>query len=216
MWRLSASQISPWQPVVETNLWLFCRIQSNLAPCDSLYAKNAFTVNTHVILDHHYCTHANVSGRNHFVCLACSMFCAAPPLTLHRCTHTHFCYWAPEFFFSHSFFVRPGQPRTMCGETPTLTPTTLRHRMPVWSLSESFMCSFYLYGQKLLSSFRTLPVQNSAQLFPPQLIWNSNRHTVSLRSMEYVAILSRLSSDFGKKRKQQKKRSKIKPTFNNY
>lgn len=80
--------------MVETNLWLFCRIQSNLAPCDSLYAKNAFTVNTHVILDHHYCTHANVSGRNHFVCLACSlyMFCAAPPnppvTDAHIHTHT--------------------------------------------------------------------------------------------------------------------------------
>lgn len=45
-------------------------------------------------LDQDYCTHTNVSGRNNFVCLACSlyMFCAAPPnppfIDAHSDTHT--------------------------------------------------------------------------------------------------------------------------------
>lgn len=77
---------------------------------------------------------------------------------------------------------------------------------------------FFLFVRsKLLSSFRTQPVQNGAQLSPPQLIWNRNRLTVSLRSMEYVAILSRISSDFeNKKENNKKKDKKIKPSFNNY
>ena len=86
--------------------------------------------------------------------------------------------------------------------------SAIRHRKPVWNLSWGFFLFFLFFflRSKLLSSFRTSPVQKSAQLFPPQLIWNSNRCTVSLRSMKHVAILSKLSSNFGKKDKQKHKK----------
>lgn len=151
MWCLStkSSQISPWQPVVETNMWLFCRIQSNLAPCDSLYTKTPSPLTHTRHLDHHYCTHANVSGRNHFVCLACSlyMFCAAPPNPPVTDAHIHtLLLLSPWIFLQSLIFVRPGRPGLVQRDADP-EPAALRHRMPVWSLSESFMCSFYLYGQ---------------------------------------------------------------------
>lgn len=123
MWCLStkSSQISPLATCGRNKYVTLCRIQSNLTPCDSLYAKTPSPLTHTFHPDHHYCTHANVSGRNHFVCLACSMFCAAPPLTLHRCTHTHFCYWAPEFFlqslFFFFFFRSAWQNQDLCRET---------------------------------------------------------------------------------------------------
>lgn len=47
--------------------------------------QNAFIINT-CYLDHRYCKRTNVSGRNHFVCLACYLYvyCDAtpkPPIT---------------------------------------------------------------------------------------------------------------------------------------
>lgn len=172
--------------------------------------QNAFTVNTYV------------SSRPSLLytcqCLRKESFCVLGLFYVLCCTplnppqmHTYTLLLLSPWIFSSVtlffFFVQPGKTRTYAERhlTPD-PPATLRHRMPVWSLSESFMCSFYLYGQSCFSSFRTSPVQNSAQLFPPQLIWNRNRHTVSLRSMEYVAILSRLSSDFGKKKQKTTKK----------
>lgn len=75
------------------------------------------------------------------------------------------------------------------------------------SLSESHVCVIFICTVKaaFIIYLVFLSVQNGAQLFPPQLIWNSNKHNISLRSMKYVAILSRLSSDFEIKDKTTKK-----------
>lgn len=113
--------------------------------------QNAFTINTRH-QDHHYCTHTNVSGRNHFVCLACYlyMFCAAPrKASDHRCTCTLTSATEPLSFSSvtHFCFGLADQDFMQRDADPVPLQKNYRHRMPVWSLSESFMCTFYLYGQ---------------------------------------------------------------------
>lgn len=117
-----------------------CQTQSNLTPCDSLNAKTPSPSETCICLDRCYCTHANVSGRNHCVCLAYFfvLFRAAPfqPCSSQQNAHvhSHFCYWAP---LNHSRLLGLVQ-RDTCP-----------HRMSVWSLSLwiTCLCYFYLYGQ---------------------------------------------------------------------
>lgn len=162
MWYLSSPYKSPpWQPVVETNMWLFffffCRIQSNLAPCDSLYAKTP--------------SHTHISSRPSLLytrqCLRKESFCVlglffvyvlccTPQPSYHRCTHTHTSATEPlSFFFLQSLtFVRPGRPGLVQRDTDP-DPATLRHRMPVWSLSWVVHVFFLFVRSKLLSSFRT-------------------------------------------------------------
>lgn len=122
--------------------WLFAKCIT------TLHLRIRFTKRLHTrYLDQDYCTH-NVSGRNHFVCLACSlyMFCAAPPnppfIDAQLDTHTHFCYWAPEFFTSHSFLLDLAD-QNLCRDANS-DPTVLWHRKPVQSRFELFF-SFYLY-----------------------------------------------------------------------
>lgn len=159
MWCLSTefSQVSPLATCGRNRHVTFLPNPEQLHTPRLTLRQNAFTVKTRH-LDHHYCTHANVSGRNHFVCLTCSlyMFCAAPPYPPVIDAHTHFCYWAPDVFLSQSLILfRPGRPGLVQrGADPD--PAASRHRVPVWSLSELF---FLFVRSKLLSSFRTSPVQ---------------------------------------------------------
>lgn len=86
-----------WQSVVETNMWLFCRIQSNLAPCDSLYAKTP-SHTSH--LDHHYMP---MSQEGIILCAwpvlcICFLRCTPQP-SYHRHTHTHTSATEPLCFF---------------------------------------------------------------------------------------------------------------------
>lgn len=135
---------------------------------------------------------------------------------MHPQTHTHTrLLLSPQTFHQSLIFARPGRPRTLCRERemPTLVPV-LPCRNPVWSLFE--LLFFFLFvTSKLLSSFRISPVKNSAQRFPPQLIRSSSRHAVSLRSMKPVAIFFCQDYQAALGKKKTKKKSKIKPTFNN-
>lgn len=145
----------------------------------------------------------------------CIMFCAAPfwPSSSQMHMFTHFCYWAPEISFNHSLLLVLAEPGLVQRDTdPDPRHYNIGCQCGV-SLNHMYVLFFYLYGQSCFHHlFRIfLSVQNSAQLFPPRLIWNSNRHNISLRSMKYVAILSRLSSDFEEKKdKTTKKKDKNK------
>lgn len=110
--------------------------------------QNAFTVNTRH-LDHHYCTHANVSGRNHFVCLACSlyMFCAAPPGPPVTDAHIDtLLLLSPWIFLQSLIFVRPGRPGLVQRDTDSDPQRYDIGRQCGVSLSRSCVL-FYLYGQ---------------------------------------------------------------------
>lgn len=166
-----------------------CQTQSNLTPCDSLNAKTPSPSETCICLDRCYCTHANVSGRNHCVCLAYFfvLFRAAPfqPCSsqqMHTFTHTS-----------------ATEPLLITRVSWDLYRETLAHigcQCGV-SLSESHVCVIFICTVKaaFIIYLVFLSVQNGAQLFPPQLIWNSNKHNISLRSMKccnFVKIIKRL------------------------
>lgn len=144
--QLSSHKSPPWQPVVETDMWLFAKSKQLHNPRLTL-RQNVFTVKTRH-LDHHYCTHANVSGRNHFVCLACSlyMFCAAPPNPPVIDAHTHTLLLLSPWCFSsvNHLFCFGLEDQDLCRETPTLT---LQRHDTGCQCGVSQSCSFYLYGQ---------------------------------------------------------------------
>lgn len=141
-----------------------------------------------------------------FVYVLC---CTSPPLC--RCTNKHTQNDTPlllspsnfpqslTLFFFHLFVLAE---QDLCRETPPPF-----HCDTGRSRGVSLSCTLYLFQSCFYHLGHHLSV-NSAQLFPPQLIWNSNRHIVSLRSMKHVAILSKLSSDFGKKNTKLKKKLK--------
>lgn len=169
-WSLNGSMISYGQE--QTRLKCLCSVSGQGRECPTaslppgnlwyqrwLFAK-CITTLQHTIrftkrlhtrhLDQDYCTHTNVSGRNHFVCLACSlyMFCAAPPnppfINAHSDTHT-LLLLSPWIFHQSLIFARPGRPEPVQRDANS-DPTVLRHRKPVRSLFELFF-SFYLSCQ---------------------------------------------------------------------
>lgn len=150
-----------------TFFFFFAGSRATLHPVTHFTPKRLHTHTSH--LDHHYCTHANVSGRNHFVCLACSlyMFCAAlpnPPITdAHIHTPLLLSPWV-FFFFNHSLLLGLAD-QDLCRETLTLTLQRYDIGCQCGVSLESFMCSFYLYGQSCFHHLG-LNLSRTAHNFP--------------------------------------------------
>lgn len=170
---------SPWQPVVERNEQEEEREKyvDFVPDPEQPYAlwltlhQNAFTMNTRHV-DHHYCTHTNTHQclRKESFCMLGLLFvyvlCCTPEASNHRCTCTHtsateplnFCLFFFGFLLSLTF-CSAWQTRTRAERRRPWPLDPTQRRMPVWSLSEWFMCTFLFFSffvrSKLLSSFRT-------------------------------------------------------------
>lgn len=158
----------------------FCQMHNNFTAYDSLHKMPSHT-STKITVHTPMSQEGIILFAWPVLCI-CSVLHLLTLLSLMH-TQTHTLLLLSPWIFNQLFLLDLAD-QNLCRDTNS-DSTVLRHRKPVRSLFELF---FSFVMSKLLSSFRISPVKNSAQHFPPQLIWNSSRHAVSLKSMKSVAV----------------------------